>query len=297
MPSSVLQVFGVGTALLAGFIFIRFSPYRQFVADRLRADRYSLLVVGWSLLFVLIGIGIDVWLDMTMAFGKTFMDVTKGLYKRGIPPPVLYACVVAAIGAGVDRLWVLWCMRNHASITEHKGLKLGTRVRNAAIAMHVRKSDDAALRTLYRANFWHKLLMVTMKSGKVYIGKSLHSIDPCEFKSSIRLYPVASGYRDPITKRVKIETPYDNLQNKLSAPVGDQSKVDYADPLRRDEAQLKVSAADTCTIDLEDIGVVLVWSEIEYFTIYDDNISRVFGLPAPDELPPQVAPADPTQGA
>jgi hypothetical protein len=59
-------------------------------------------------------------------------------------------------------------------------------------------------------------LLVTLKSGKVYVGEPLRQIrNPSIMAKSIKLIPRYSGYRDPDTHKVEITTNYQKFRGRL----------------------------------------------------------------------------------
>src|ERR1700723_1702156 len=50
MDESVLKAFGVSVTLFGGYLFLRTSPYRRFLAEHLRTDRFTFHVLGFALL-------------------------------------------------------------------------------------------------------------------------------------------------------------------------------------------------------------------------------------------------------
>jgi hypothetical protein len=127
-------------------------------------------------------------------------------------------------------------MRNDTAMSTRSGFFEGMRI--AAVARFVRKSNDSALRAIFRATILKKSLMVTLKSHKVYVGKPYLLLwdDPTQILTFIKILPTKSGYRDPATKKVSLPTRYDELGAQLvelnSSP--NQHKNDVTDPLASD---------------------------------------------------------------
>jgi hypothetical protein len=278
MPSNVLQIFGAGISLLAGFLFLHFSLYRRYSAERLRTDRYALYVVGCALIFFPIGLLLDHFYTSLLPLQPEIAY----LRKNGLPLAVAYACVMALVAALLDNVVTLIAMSDelYPFLQSDRGrLRLRELARLAAVARYVQNSHDPSLRILYRATMLRKRLMVTMKSGKVYVGEPVSRIDPSAPITSIHLIPFASGFRHKDTRRVQLTTAYSSLTDRLtleapSLPVGSAPRS--YDPLRQDFASLQIDANRSERIDLEDIGIVLVWAEIDSMTIFDPSIYDAF---------------------
>lgn len=285
MPTGALQVLGAGIGLLAGFIFIHLSVYRRYSLANLRTDRYALHVVGWALLFFPLGILADYYLTGCLPMQDEITHLKWG----GLPMSVAYACVFALLASVIDNVVTLIAMSNPLYRLRGSNLSFMALIRLAAVARYVRNSPDPSLRILYRATMLRKRLMVTLKSGKVYVGEPVSRIDPSKEISSIHLIPFASGYRDAQTKRLTLVTEYSKLRDrlKLEAPTNANRKDD---PLWEDFATLAIDEKTTARVDIEDIGVVIVWAEIDSMTIFDANVYAAFKTTG-DALPPAAVPA------
>jgi hypothetical protein len=275
MPSNVLQIFGAGISLLAGFLFLHFSLYRRYSAERLRTDRYALHVVGCALIFFPIGLLLDYYYTSELPLQREIAY----LQNHGLPFAVAYACAVALIAAVVDNVITLIAMSDELYPLDKRHLRLWDITKLAAVARYVQNSHDPALRILYRATMLRKRLMVTMKSGKVYVGEPPSRIDPSATITSIHLIPFASGYRHKETRKVELTTEYSSLAERLTLEtptLATGSTPRIYDPLRQDFALLKIDATRSERIDLEDLGIVLVWAEIDSMTIFDSSIYKAF---------------------
>ena len=110
--------------------------------------------------------------------------------------------------------------------------------------------------------------MVTLKSHKVYVGKPYLLLwdDPTQVLTFIKILPSKSGYRDPATKKVTLPTRYDELAERLveiNFASGLQKK-DVTDPLSSDILGLTDESGEiVAQIDIEDLGVVIAWAEVE----------------------------------
>lgn len=98
-----------------------------------------------------------------------------------------------------------------------------------------------------------KRVMITLKGGKVYVGRIGTSYTPGQRDQTILLLPTKSGYREKDKQRVEITTDYADAYEKI--------KQDH--PL-------------TYTEIIEDFGVVLPVSEITSITLYNEEVHRKY---------------------
>ncbi|MEP7243299.1 MAG: hypothetical protein ABI885_06385 [Gammaproteobacteria bacterium] len=277
MGEAARSVFSASISLLAGYSFIRLSYYRRYVSEYLRTDRYSLHVLGYSFVFFIVG---DVIAEFMPHWTPQALEhVVAGLAATGITAPVINAIGLGLLVAVLDNFRVRWLMRDDAALGIRSGFL--ERVRFAAVARFVRKSNDSSLRVIFRATVLQKSLMVTLKSHKVYVGKpyQLHWEDPTQSLTFIKILPEKSGYRDPVTKQVKLPTRYDALGAQLvelDTSVGLDTK-DVADPLASDVLGLVNPEGEVIAhIDVEDLGVVIAWAEVVSLSIYDEDLYNAF---------------------
>ena len=278
MGDAARSVFSASIALLAGYSFIRLSYYRRFAAEYLRTDRFALHVLGYSFVFFLIGeIAAELIPHWTW---RPFLSAESGLERVGITAAVVNAIVLGAILALLDNIRVRCLMRKDAAMSARSGILEGLRI--AAVARFVRKSNDSALRAIFRATILKKDLMVTLKSNKVYVGKPYLLLwdDPTQALTFIKMLPLKSGFRDPNTKKVNLTTHYDALANRLVELGGLRNPhKDGADPLASDLLGLLDENDEVAAeIDIEDLGIVISWSQVESLTIYDDNLYKAFQM-------------------
>ncbi|WP_417862383.1 hypothetical protein [Vreelandella venusta] len=69
---------------------------------------------------------------------------------------------------------------------------------------------------LYRGFEQAKPICFTLKSGKVYVGQVMGSVDPTDSRDMIRILPTISGYRDEKTHKINFTTFYKKLYGNLS---------------------------------------------------------------------------------
>ena len=290
MGEAARSVFSASIALLAGYAFIRISYYRRFSAEHLKTDRFALHILGYSFVFYILGEVIaEFMIDWTPS---RFESVLSGLWAAGVTAPVANAILLGSVLAVFDNIRVRYLMRRDASISARSGFYEGIRI--AAVARFVRKSNDSALRAIFRATILKKPLMVTLKSHKVYVGKPYLLLwdDPTQVLTFIKILPIKSGYRDPDTKKVNLATRYNELSDRLVELEDSPSRKpqDVADPLASDILGLTNSEDEiVAQVDIEDLGVVIAWSEVESLTIYDDNLYKAFQEQTPSPATVQLS--------
>jgi hypothetical protein len=120
--------------------------------------------------------------------------------------------------------------------------------------------------------------MVTLKSGKVYVGKSAETIaDPSVRAQSLKIIPFHSGYRNEKTHKVELPTDYQRIYEMMQRkPEEEEEPVNLSDPLAVENVDLKCTDGTLVEVDMQDMGVVILWSEVQSLTLYDDNIYRAF---------------------
>jgi hypothetical protein len=170
-------------------------------------------VLGYSFVFFLVG---EILAQLIPHWTlDRFLSVEGDLEKVGITAPVINAILLGLVLALLDNARVRCLMRKDASMSTRSGFFEGVRI--AAVARFVRKSNDSALRAIFRATILKKDLMVTLKSNKVYVGKPYLLLwdDPTQALTFIKILPIKSGYRDPTTKKVTLSTRYNEIVDRL----------------------------------------------------------------------------------
>jgi hypothetical protein len=289
VAESAHQALAASVFLLAGYVYIRTSYYRRFSAEHLRTDRFALHILGYALVFAVIGAalaeGIPSWTP------KSFAPAENDLRVVGITATTVNALVLAALLGMLNNVWVLLKMRDDFAVLSVSGRPYLSRLRIAATALYIRKSNDAMLRSLFRALLRRKQIMITLKSHKVYVGQPLFQpdIDPSTVFTSLRIIPFASGSRDDKTKKVTLSTQYSELANDLKEIPGNAKNPDKADPFLSTKFTLTVRPGVTAPIDIEDIGIVISWCEVESLSLFDENIYNWFQAQPP---PPRQTSTD-----
>src|SRR5205823_756791 len=140
----------------------------------------------------------------------------------GITPAVINAMLAAVLLAVADNFRVLFVMRKDPALPKNapsaplslpKRLRLlRKRLRLAGVANVVCKSNDANVRIIFRALLLRKLIMITLKSRKVYVGNPVWpDFDPAHVLTSLKILQFASGTRDEASRKVTLTTDYGAL--------------------------------------------------------------------------------------
>jgi hypothetical protein len=277
VEESVVKAFSLSLTLFAGYLFIRLSPYRRFQAENLRPDRYAYHVLGFSLALYLVGVAIAVAVGFDVESGPTYNIARTVAQYTHIQAPVIIAIALALILAVVDSLCIAFVMRRDPALQLVDWRQPFARMRLAAVARSILKSDDSVLRLLWRATIYGTPLLVTLKSGKVYVGKSAETIsDPSVRTLSLKIIPLFSGYRDEAHK-VELSTDYQRIYEMMQRkPEEEEEQVNLSDPLAIEYVDLKCKDGALVEVDMQDMGVVILWSEVQSLTLYNENIYRAF---------------------
>jgi hypothetical protein len=281
---SVLKAFGASVTLFAGYLFLRMSPYRRFKAEHLRTDRFALHVFGLALISYGISVVIASVIDRKFpgTSVQTFLHKLADSYAH-VEVQVVVTVVLAPMLGVLDSLIITYRMRRDPAVVERSWKKLITKIRAAAVARFILTCDDAAIRLLHRATIFRKPLMLTLKSGKVYVGQPVGGIgDPSVRAHSIKIIPLVSGYRDPDTHKVELPTKYRDVYQMMVLRQKEEP-TNPDDPLAKDIADLACRDGSSVVTDMQDIGVVVLWSEVQSLSLYDENIYRAFQVTPPAE--------------
>jgi hypothetical protein len=186
-------VFSASVSLLAGYGFMRLSYCRRFSSASLGADRFALHVLAYSFVFFVCG---DVVAAIVPRWAPQGLeDIARSLDAAGITATVINSILVAVVSAMAENIRTRFA---HRGISVPSGEGFFQAFRFAALARYISRSNDAALRTIFRAFILRKSLMVTLRSHKVYVGtpQLLPWEDPTEILAFIKLMPSRSGFRD-----------------------------------------------------------------------------------------------------
>jgi hypothetical protein len=273
MEEAARLVFSASVSLLAGYAFMWLSYCRRYSSSGLRADRFALHLLAYSFAFFVCGEALATIVPPWTP--HAFSRLASSLDAAGITPAVINAIVIASVVALTENLSIRLL---HRDVSIPPGIGFLDAVRFAALTRYIHKSNNAALRAIFRAWIFRKSLMVTLKSHKVYVGKPtlLPWEDPTETLAFIKLLPSRSGFRDAATKKVSLTTRYDHVASRL-VELEREPYEESAGPLQHDVLGLVNDAGwIVAEIDIDDLGVVISWPEVESLTIFDANLYEAF---------------------
>jgi hypothetical protein len=285
------KAFAAGIALFAGYAFIKVSHVRRFTAEHLRADRFALHLLGHSGFLIVLGAALA---EVMPAWTQhRFAGLLHDVEFLGIAPATINAIVLGVTLAVLDNFRVLYLMRKDPAVVSVPVniLSLRERLRTAGVARYVRRSTDPSIRALFRAVYQEKLVMVTLKDRKVYVGDPVFPMsEPSTAFSWLRIIPFASGCRDDDSKRLTITTKYYELDDQL-IDVGDEhGRPDTMDPFLSSMRELKGSNPKV-SVDAEDLGIVIAWHEVQSLSLFDVNVYNWFQDAAHRDATTSAAPA------
>jgi hypothetical protein len=281
MEESVIKGFQASVILFGGYLFLRTSYYRHFLTEHLRADRFAFHLLGYALLSYFISVVV------VSIIARQFPDslvrealATASEYTH-LESPVVCTLFIASILGIADSLLTLFLMRRNPSLTKTPWLRQPLRIlRAAAQARFIRNCDDHTIRLLHRAHCFRKPVMVTMRNRKVYVGELLGIGNPSVTPKSIKIFPRFSGYRKRVTQKVELPTDYE----KIYAKVGLRNEGEPAnpdDPLSKDLGDLVLDSGKKVEVDIQDMGIVILWSQIQTLSLYDKSIYQAFQAVGP----------------
>ncbi len=97
-----------------------------------------------------------------------------------------------------------------------------------------------------------QLVQISLRNGKVYVGRTLKAFEPVSKNEYIKILPIQSGYREPLTHKITFTTNYTEAYRKHETNSAESKKVDkYA-------------------------GVIIYVAEIVSASIYDQALSKAF---------------------
>jgi hypothetical protein len=264
----------LSVALFAAYLFTRISHVQHFSVENLRTDRFAFHLLGFAALFV--GLGAYIGDHIHDFAPRQIRAMAPDVEVVGITPTTLNAIFVALLFGIGDNLRILWLMRRDPAVLRQSGWR--RRIRMAAVSRYIGASNDPMLRTLFRAVILKKFVMLTLKNHKVYVGLPLSQMetDPTKAFTSIRLYPLASGSRNRTTKNVVLPVRYSDLSTALEPIPGGTEKGDRSDIFFSSVYHLLLSPTDKRRIDIEDMGVVVLWNQLHSMTIFDPNVYNWF---------------------
>lgn len=247
--------------ILGGFVFVSNLNYTRYNALRREGHRLVLYSAIAGLAFFFLA-SMIVRAASPTPFGQ---EVARIWLALGLADQSGREVVGFLLGA------VLWIPLNAlGQLPAFAWLSDGSAV-DAAIAW---KRDPMEL-ALRRAMGAGQTISVTLRSGKVYIGKLTTNVNPAFRMESLHLFLNRSGYRDPRTKRLRIDVDYDEshkeiraqvektLQEALAAVAEEYPDADEVELLRLADRRLPAYGS------IEHYEVVVPASEVVSISVFD----------------------------
>jgi len=269
---SVVQ--GLSGALLvglAGFLYLHFSYFQRFrnalVAPQTRAS----LAFAYGLLF-LFAAGLSKYLlseSVVELLSEVWTVISPLKSLDGVFGAAPALGLLAALASNIGRL-VLASNKDYLKERGHAlfSTNLRKRMQFAALNYVAGEGEDHMLWTIWRATTQGKLIQVSTKSRKVYVGMPLPLGDPSATSKWLKIVPIASGFRDSETLSYVPTTDYRSLFEALASPTPESKRT------RRIEA-----GSTVIDFDQYDLGFLIPWSEITSITIHDPALEAFFPPP------------------
>ncbi len=128
-----------------------------------------------------------------------------------------------------------------------------------------------------------ELLMVTLKSGKVYLGKVMNSINPVRNVESIRLALHSSGHRNKETHGLVLDVDYAKTHKGIRDAVEAQyteAIKEYLEANKRasidDVEKVVFGSIDTSAMGVVNFETVIRASEIQTISPFDPDIYKEY---------------------
>lgn len=313
--------------LLGGFIFVRYWNRTKYHAIRAEKERILLLASSFGLLFLAVAWvlkALAAWLLPCYAHPNfpCFIVWWHKFLPFGYSATSLFALLLGAtvwkpLNEGILSNWFHWKKQRPKLGREWlwwQWLRRGWS-ENEEITRVINQDGDPLDVLLRRAETPpQRTIMVTMKSGKVYVGFVSIPSNPASQTRTIGLFPVVSGYRDEKTHQLTFTTYYADalarIDEKIDALKTERDEVlerhqivnegiekaagkkdkdisalqnEYAD--LEAKAQAKQQQLDELATVVNDFFIALPVGEVASVHIYRDTVQNEFFLPKPEHAP------------
>jgi hypothetical protein len=254
--------------LLGGFIFFSHWNRTAFFAKRQDSERLLLYSSLWGVLFL----GISFLLSILLPYTDWFTGL-RHWWAFNTPPIEFSGISSCALLLGVIGQFALNKLWPFSRIWNKN--KEGVRA--------IEKHGSQLEKLLYRALVERKRVMVTLKGGKVYIGRVAISLTPQEDRDLL-LLPSKSGYRDD-KQRLMLTTDYD-----LTYKLIQENEPKYVEVIADFGVTIPIPDVLTASLYRADIHA-------KYFPHEDppDATKQPAIKPAPEVLAPVKPTLDPQQ--
>jgi hypothetical protein len=215
--------------LLGGFLFFSHWYRTAYFAKRQDKERLLLYSSLWGLLFLAASL---IASTVIPCFPKL---VELRRWWAFNTPPIQYSGISSfAFLLSISSLGVLNLLKSSEAEK-----KVGERV----ILQHGGQLE----KLLYRSLIEKKRVMVTLKNGKVYIGRVTISLTP-ERDKDFLLLPVKSGYREGDKQRLVITTHYDEAYSQI-----EEHEPEYLNMIADFGVVIPISEVLTASLYREDV--------------------------------------------
>jgi hypothetical protein len=215
--------------LLGGYFFLTYWNFTKFTTKRHSGHRLIFHAAFAGLLFLTVAfllVGVVRWQrpDWTV-------------WWRGVVPFPYLATSLIACFIGLTLWWPLNRFINPETTAAERAIE---------------ESNDFLEMLLARAGRETKLVSVTLKNRKVYVGLVTRTLDPMYDRKYIQLLPIKSGYRDSNTHELTLVVDYADV---------------YAKIIRQ---EVKVAGG------IRDFEIVIPVSEIQSVNLFDAEAYALF---------------------
>lgn len=266
---------------LSGFLYLYSSYFKRFQLAAASQSTRTSLTFAYGLIFIILTSYVA---SNCIENNPSLNEALVGFWSKVSPfdslPGEFGAAPVLGLLAGVASNILSLIRRSDEPFLKDKSHPLFTnnlqrRMRLAALSDLALITEDQMLRTLWRSLTLGKLIQVTLKNRKVYIGSPLASKDPSIESLWLKIVPIASGFRDDETLSYIPTTDYRELFNLLA-------NANEVNPNIIDNQKIVVGQSNqSLMFDPNDVGIILPWAEITSLTIYDPTLEALFQVNNP----------------
>jgi hypothetical protein len=269
--------------LLGGFIFVtRWYPTKYY---SLRVDSYRLVFTS-----ALAGAGFLLLASFLTAFIS--WPLCDEFWHRVVPPGDSGKSTLAMI-FGLTLWWPFNRLGNKVS----EGSWLHHLSDKAAVDRAITHKRDPMEMLLRKLMGQKKLVLITMKNNKIYIGNVTSNFNPAFPMESVKIFPQYSGYREKDTKQLNIGIEYDKaykeiqeaMVNKITEEIVSASTLP---PNLSDDALESIGRKVGKETGIKDFEVVLLIDEIQSVSTFDWEVYQKHFKAKEDTLPSTASPRE-----
>ena len=289
-------------ALLGGFVFVtRWYPTRYYT---LRAESYRLLFTSAvaGAVFLLLSTCL-VTLGVSLPRINPAYHWCHGWW-RMLSPPTHSGKATLAFLMGSLSWWPVNMIANWAVDNSWFGRwKLaGWFSDKQAVERAIRYKNDPLEMLLRTAMGQRKMVAISLKGGKVYIGFISTNFNPAFETESIRILPSQSGYRETESKRLHLTVNYSDVYQKITDPVMERINREVEEAQRllpsfpKELLEEEIRERIGAEIGVDYFEVILPVDEIQSVNIFDERIyEEHFSAPIVLESAPQSLSLPPSE--